>query len=233
LAAPNWFSISRTTIGKDGADIIRSKTLSALGAIPVGVFRALISGTQCPRWNGGNERERMNAQGAVLGPDLFHGVSTPFPQFHQTKLIILIAKSEIIFQVVLPTGPTYSNSISKVQPRWLRSTLGWMTTALVMRHFISSLKQERSGERGLITPFPTPVTTLNENQSVDGRYGSFSPAGSQYRFFSGNEPGVNLPTADDDIQCQDYYCRFNLARPLGGNARITEVASVAFEILHR
>jgi hypothetical protein len=75
LAAPNWFSISRTTIGKDGADIIRSKTLSALGAIPVGVFRALISGTQCPRWNGGNERERMNAQGAVLGPDLFHGQS--------------------------------------------------------------------------------------------------------------------------------------------------------------
>lgn len=72
MAAPNWFSISRTTIGKDGADIIRSKTLSALGAIPVGVFRALISGTQCPRWNGGNERERMNAQGAVLGPDLFH-----------------------------------------------------------------------------------------------------------------------------------------------------------------
>jgi hypothetical protein len=51
--------------------------------------------------------------------------------------------------------------------------------------------------------------------------------------FSGNEPGVNLPTADDDIQCQDYYCRFNLARPLGGNARITEVASVAFAILHR
>lgn len=28
-----------------------------------------------PRWNGGNERERMNAQGAVLGPDLFHGQS--------------------------------------------------------------------------------------------------------------------------------------------------------------